>query len=104
MNLTESNNASMQIFSLPVQKEGEVHIPQDVLNNLQTNAGQSLTLIQIAGFAVLLPNVPRVSELTKNFVSLMDDHDVYLNDLLTGLDQERQALWQEREMQVKVSA
>jgi hypothetical protein len=104
MNLTESNNASMRVFFLPVQQEGEVHIPQDVLNNLQTNVGQSLTLIQIAGFAVLLPNLPKVSELTNNFVSLMNDHHVYLDDLLTDLEQERQAIWQERQMQVKVSA
>lgn len=73
INLTESNNASMRVFSLPVKQEGEVHIPQDVLNNFQTNVGQSLTLIQIAGFAVLFPNVP---ELANNFVSLMNDHQV----------------------------
>lgn len=100
MNLTESNNDSMQIFSLPVQQEGNVNIPQDVLNNLQANAGQSLTLIQIAGFAVLLPNVPKVSELTNNFVSLMNDHHVYLEDILIDLEQERQAIWQERQGQV----
>ena len=76
INLIESNNASMRVFSLPVKQESEVYIPQDVLNNFQTNVGQSLTLIQIAGFAVLLPNVPKVSELANNFVSLMNDHQV----------------------------
>ena len=59
----------MRVFSLPVKQEDEVHIPQDVLNNFQTNVGQSLTLIQIAGFAVLLANVPKISELANNFVS-----------------------------------
>ena len=68
MNLTESNNASMRVFSLQVKQEGEVHITQDVLNNFQTNVCQSLTLIQIAGFAVLLANVPKISELANNFV------------------------------------
>ena len=76
INLIESNNASMRVFSLPVEQEGEVHIPQDVLNNFQTNVGQSLTLIQIAGFAVLLANAPKISELANNFVSLMNDHQV----------------------------
>ena len=76
INLIESNNASMRVFSLPVEQEDEVHIPQHVLNNFQTNVGQSLTLIQIAGFAVLLANVPKVSELANNFVSLMNDHQV----------------------------
>ena len=102
MNLTESNNVSMRVFSLPVRQEGGIHIPQDVLNNIQTSVGQSLTLIQLNGFAILLPNVPKVSELTNNFVSLMNDHQVDLDDLLTDLKQERQAIWQER--QVEVSA
>ena len=66
----------MRVFCLPVKQEGEVHIPQHVLNNFQTNVGQSLTLIQIDGFAVLLANVPKVSELANNFVSLMNDHQV----------------------------
>ena len=66
----------MRVFSLPVKQEGEVHIPQHVLNNFQTNVGQSLTLIQIAGFAVLLANVSKISELANNFVSLMNDHQV----------------------------
>ena len=76
INLIESNNASMRVFSLPVKQEDEVHIPQDVLNNFQTDVGQSLTLIQIAGFAVLLANVSKISELANNFVSLMNDHQV----------------------------
>ncbi len=100
MKLTESNNASMRVFSLPVRQKGGIYIPQDVLNNLQTNVGQFLTLIQIDGFAVLLPNIPKVSELTNNFVSLMNDHQVDLDDLLTDLEQERQAIWQERQVQV----
>lgn len=66
----------MRVFSLPVKQEDEVHIPQDVLNNFQTDVGQSLTLIQIAGFAVLLANVSKISELANNFVSLMNDHQV----------------------------
>jgi hypothetical protein len=33
MNLTESANTSMKVFSLQVQKEGQINIPQDVLRN-----------------------------------------------------------------------
>jgi bifunctional DNA-binding transcriptional regulator/antitoxin component of YhaV-PrlF toxin-antitoxin module len=92
----------MKTFSLQVQKEGQINIPQDVLNTMQTKEGQTLTLFQIGGFAVILPSPPQVSTLTDNFVSLMETNQVSLDELLEGLQQERQAIWQEQT--TKISA
>ena len=95
MTLTESANTSMKVFSLQVQKEGQINIPQDVLNTLQTHEGQTLTLLQIGEFAVIVPRIPKVTALTEGFVSLMNANNVTVDELLEGLQEERQAIWQE---------
>jgi len=95
MTLTESANTSMKVFSLQVQKEGQINIPQDVLNTLQTHEGQTLTLLQIGEFAVIVPRIPKVTALTESFVSLMNANNVTVDELLEGLQEERQAIWQE---------
>jgi bifunctional DNA-binding transcriptional regulator/antitoxin component of YhaV-PrlF toxin-antitoxin module len=101
MTLTESANTSMKVFSLQVQKEGQINIPQDVLNTLQTHEGQTLTLLQIGEFAVIVPRIPKVTALTESFVSLMNANNVTVDELLEGLQKERQAIWQEQQ---KISA
>ena len=103
MNLTESANTSMKMFSLQVQKEGQISIPQDVLNTLQTHEGQTLTLLQIGEFAVIVPRIPQVTTLTDSFVSLMNSSNITVDELLEGLQEERQAIWQEQQ-QTKISA
>jgi bifunctional DNA-binding transcriptional regulator/antitoxin component of YhaV-PrlF toxin-antitoxin module len=95
MTLTESANTSMKVFSLQLQKEGQINIPQDVLNTLQTHEGQTLTLLQIGEFAVIVPKIPKVTALTESFVSLMNANNVTVDELLEGLQEERQAIWQE---------
>ena len=101
MNLTESENTSMKVFSLQIQKEGQINIPQDVLNTLQTHEGQTLILLQIGEFAVIVPRIPKVTTLTESFISMMNASNVTVDELLEGLQEERQAIWQEQQ---KISA
>ncbi len=101
MTLTQSANTFMKVFSLQVQKEGQISIPQDVLNTLQTHEGQTLTLLQIGEFAIIVPRIPQVTTLTESFVSLMNANNVTVDELLEGLQEERQAIWQEQQ---KISA
>ena len=103
MNLTESANTSMKMFSLQVQKEEQISIPQDVLNTLKTHEGKTLTLLQIGEFDVIVPSIPQVTTLTESFVSLMNSSNVTVDELLEGLQEERQAIWQEQQ-QTKISA
>jgi AbrB family looped-hinge helix DNA binding protein len=93
----ELANASVKIFSLQVQKQGQIVIPKDVLNSLQVNEGQTLNLLQIGELVLLVPKQPQETSLAKSFISLMAVNNVSLNDLVEGLQQERQAIWQERQ-------
>jgi len=95
MGLTKLADTSIKVFSLQVQKEGQITIPQDTLNSLQTHAGQALTLLQIGEVAVIISSQPQVTLLTESFESIMNANQVSVDDLLEGLQQERQALWQQ---------
>jgi predicted RNase H-like HicB family nuclease len=69
----------------------------------KTHEGQTLTLLQIGEFAVIVPRIPKVTTLTESFVSLMNASDITVDELLEGLQEERQAIWQEQQQQ-KISA
>ncbi len=60
-----------------------------------------MSKLQIGEFAVIVPRIPKVTALTENFVSLMNANNVTVDELLEGLQEERQAIWQEQQ---KISA
>jgi type I restriction enzyme S subunit len=69
----------------------------------ETHEGQTLTLLQIGEFAVIVSRIPQVTTLTESFVSIMNANSVTVDELLEGLQEERQAIWQEQQ-QTKISA
>jgi bifunctional DNA-binding transcriptional regulator/antitoxin component of YhaV-PrlF toxin-antitoxin module len=90
MNSTEPVNSSIKVFSLELQTQGKIVIPQDILNTLQIDEGETLALVQVGDFILLTSKLPLVDTLTEKFISLMDVNQVSLNELLDGLQQERQ--------------
>ncbi|MEB3190334.1 MAG: AbrB/MazE/SpoVT family DNA-binding domain-containing protein [Snowella sp.] len=97
MNVIETPSSSVNICSLQIQNQGQITIPPEVLNTLQTHEGDTLNLIQIGDLIFLTARPPQVEALTQQFVELMEENQVTLDELLEGLQQERQALWQERQ-------
>lgn len=97
MNVIETPSSSVNICSLQIQNQGQITIPPEVLNTLQTHEGDTLNLIQIGDLIFLAARPPQVEALTQQFVELMEENQVTLDELLDGLQQERQALWQERQ-------
>jgi len=98
MNSTEPVNSSIKVFPLEMQTQGNIVIPQDVLNSLQIHEGETLALVQVGDFILLTSKFPIVSTLTEKFISLMEVNQVSLNELLDGLQQERQFFWEERQV------
>jgi hypothetical protein len=98
MNSTEPVNSSIKVFPLEVQTQGNIVIPQDVLNSLQIHEGETLALVEVGGFILLTSKFPIVNTLTEKFISLMEVNQISLNELLDGLQQERQFFWEERQV------
>ena len=60
--------------------------------------GDVLTLVQIDDLAVLTRRSTLLPKLSEEFTAIMKDDGVSLADLLQGLEQEREQLWRERQV------
>lgn len=54
-------------------------------------------LVQIGNLILLAPKQPQVTELIDRIVTIMENENVGLTDLLAGLEAEREAIWQEKQ-------
>lgn len=81
-----------------LRERGQITIPQAVRDKWSagTNDLDVLNLIEIGTAVILSPKKLLLPELSKQFSALMDEEGVSLADLLEGLAEERQAIYQER--------
>jgi hypothetical protein len=94
-NLSKDQELTIKTFRLSIAEEGHVTLPQEVLNSLQVSLENSLMLLQIGELILLVPRQPQVSSLADRFISLMNTNQVSLENLLDGLQQERQTILEE---------
>jgi len=94
-NLSKDQELTIKTFPLSIAEAGQVTLPQEVLDSLQVSPENSLLLLQIGELVLLVPRQPQVSSLADRFVSLMNTSQVSLGDLLEGLQEERQTIWEE---------
>ncbi|MEQ8974577.1 MAG: hypothetical protein RIE73_29840 [Coleofasciculus sp. C1-SOL-03] len=94
-NLSKDQELTIKTFLLSMAEAGQVTLPQEVLDSLQVSPENSLLLLQIGEFVLLVPRQPQVSSLADRFVSQMNTNQVSLEDLLEGLQEERQTIWEE---------
>ena len=52
-----------------------------------------MVLIQIGNLIVLAPKQPQAPQLIEGIVTIMENKNVGLTDLLGGLEAEREAIW-----------
>ena len=94
-----SQEADVQIQQFPIilGQAGEITIPQLLQDSLNVNQGDTLVLLQIGNLILLAPKQPQVPQLIDRIVTIMENENVSLTDLLTGLEAEREAIWQEKQ-------
>ncbi|MCC6606738.1 MAG: AbrB/MazE/SpoVT family DNA-binding domain-containing protein [Anaerolineae bacterium] len=81
-----------------LRERGQITIPQSVRDKWAAEAIEPdvLNLVEIGDVVFLTPKKLLLPELSKQFSALMDEAGVSLADLLEGLAEERQAVYQER--------
>lgn len=81
-----------------LRERGQITIPQAVRDKWAAEAIEPdvLNLVEIGDAVFLTPKKLLLPELSKQFSALMDEEGVSLADLLEGLAEERQAIYQER--------
>jgi AbrB family looped-hinge helix DNA binding protein len=95
---TDTSGVQYEITSRAVRlrERGQLTIPRPVREALELADGDMLALVQVGGVIVLSPKQPQVPMLADKFVRIMEDEGVSLAELLSGLKEEREALWRER--------
>ena len=87
---------TLQVKTVEVKADEPLVFPEEFRRGLGVEAGGLLTLIQLNGF-VLVASKRLVSlELMEGIRRILNDKGVTLDDLLDGLTQVRQEIYQER--------
>ena len=90
-------NVDLKTFPVRLRDRGQITVPQTVRETLQVAEGDILTLLQVGDLVLLAPKQPQVPQLADKIAALMEADNVTLADLLLGLEEEREAIWQERQ-------
>lgn len=92
-NTSENINIEIKTFPVRLEKEGVITIPQAMQNNLSLSEGDMLMFVQIGDLVLLTLKQPQVSQLADKIAGLRVDAGLSIEDLLEGLEQEREAIW-----------
>lgn len=94
---SQETDVQIQQFPIILGKRGEIAIPQLLQDTLNISQGDTLVLLQIGNLILLAPKQPQVPQLIDRIVTIMENENVDLTDLLAGLEGEREAIWQEKQ-------
>ena len=86
-------------YAVRLRERGQLTLPQAVRRDLDLADGDILTLVQIEDFALLTRRSSLLPKLAEEFTAIMKEDGVSLADLLQGLEQEREQLWRERQVE-----
>ena len=86
----------MKSFAIRLEKNGIINVPQTIQDKLNICEGDLLNLIEIEGIILLTLQQPKVPQLSDQITTIREEANVTLNDLLQGLDEERQKIYQEK--------
>ncbi|MEG4583253.1 hypothetical protein QUA71_27135 [Microcoleus sp. MON1_C5] len=94
---SQETDVEIKQFPIILGQGGEITIPQLLQNSLNVNQGDMLVLLQIGNLIVLAPKQPQAPQLIDRIATIMENENVSLTDLLSGLEAEREAIWQEKQ-------
>jgi bifunctional DNA-binding transcriptional regulator/antitoxin component of YhaV-PrlF toxin-antitoxin module len=87
----------MAINTIQVRKKGSFTLPMDLRTKYGVDEGDVFNLIDMGdGSFMLTPRTLQVKRLGNRIEEILDEEGVSLDDLLTGLDEERERYYQDR--------
>ncbi len=97
MTFAPETDVYIQQYPVRVQAEGIISIPPAVREKLNLTEGEILTLVQVGNVFLLANKIPQVTQFADKMVSMMEAEGVSLEELLEGLEVERQLIWEEQQ-------
>lgn len=77
-------------------RRGTVTLPAELREKYRLEPGEVLSLLDLDGVFILAPRVSVVDKLTREIQALREQSGLSLEDLLSGLPEERRRLFAER--------
>jgi bifunctional DNA-binding transcriptional regulator/antitoxin component of YhaV-PrlF toxin-antitoxin module len=94
--LMQTQEFSLETYPVRLRKRGQITVPPAIRKSLAADEGEFLVWVRLGDMVLLVSKEPKTLRLTEKLSELMDDAGVTLADLLQGLEEERVALWKER--------
>ncbi len=94
--MVTNNQEYSATYTVRIRDGGQITIPQAVRENLAIRPGDLLTLAQFGDIYVLTKKELQIPKLAAEMSAIMEEEGVTLDDLLAGLEEEREAIYRER--------
>lgn len=85
-----------QPYIVRLSEDGQIRLPEDLRRELAVTGGDLLSLMRIDSFLLLYPKRLVVPEMADKIAQLAEEKGLSLDDLLSGLDEVGEQLFQER--------
>ena len=82
--------------TVQVRKRGLLTLPAELRQKYGIEEGDTFRLVDLDGIFVITPMVPMVPELAREIERLREDAGLSIAELLEGLRQERQRIYEEK--------
>jgi antitoxin PrlF len=92
----EDQDVVVQTYPVRLRSRGQITVPQAIRERLAVNDGDFLVLVEIGDLVFFAPKPLQVPRLADKLANMMDEAGITLADLLQGLEEERIAIWKER--------
>jgi AbrB family looped-hinge helix DNA binding protein len=93
----QDTRVDVKTYPIRLRGRGQITVPQAVRDKLDVTEGDMLMLLQVGDVILLTPRQPQVPWLADKIADMMESEGVSLTDLLSGLEEEREAIWHERQ-------
>ena len=95
--IQRDTDVDVKTYPIRLRDRGQITVPQTVRDRLKVIEGDMLTLLQVGDLILLTPKQPQVPKLADKIAAMKESEEISLADLLLGLEEERKAIWQERQ-------
>jgi len=87
---------NMPALTIQIKQQGTLSLPSELQTKYQLNEGDVLTLVDLDGIFLLTPKLSIVSKLAGEIEQLRQEEGLSIEDLIEGLDEQRQRYYDEK--------
>jgi bifunctional DNA-binding transcriptional regulator/antitoxin component of YhaV-PrlF toxin-antitoxin module len=86
----------MTALTIQINQQGTLSLPFELQTKYKLNEGDVLTLLDLDGIFLLMPKSSIVSKLACHIEQLRQKEGLSIEDLIEGLDKQRQRYYEEK--------